>query len=87
MQVTVWCCDRCGLQFVQDEPPKTCPACRHHHSGPVTIRLAGRDVEIESVKLYGENPLKKAAEGLNSLRLGMRCPHGWLVPYLCNQCV
>ena len=88
MLVTVWHCDRCGLDFVRDDPPKTCPACRNHYSGQVTIRLAGQNIEVESVKLYGENPLKKAAvtEGLDSLRLGIRCPHGFLADYICNEC-
>ena len=87
MRVTLYRCDRCGLTFVADEPPKVCPACVRYYSGAVTIRLAGRDVEVESVKLYGENPLKdaEATKGLDSLRLGMRCPHGWMTPILCQN--
>ena len=86
MRVDLWKCDRCGLVFVADEPPKKCPACVRFFSGQVTIRLAGRDVEVESVKLYGENPLKKAAVGLENLRLGIRCPHNYIADYLCNEC-
>lgn len=88
MRVTVWCCDRCGLQFVADGPPKVCPACVRYYSGKTVIRLAGRDVEVESVRLYGENPLKNAAvvKGLGSMRLGMRCPHGWMSPHICVEC-
>ncbi len=86
MLATVWCCDRCGLQFVSDNPPKVCPQCRRYHSGSTVIRLLGRDIEISSVRLYGENPLKKAAVGLDSLRLGDRCSHGWMASMLCPEC-
>jgi hypothetical protein len=82
----VWQCDRCSLQWIADTPPDTCPKCVRHFSGPVTIRLAGRDIEISSVRLYGDNPLKKAATGLDSLRLGIRCPHNWIAPHLCPEC-
>lgn len=86
MRVTVWVCTRCDLRFIADSPPDVCPQCRRFYSGPVTIRLAGRDVEVESVRLYGENPLKKAATGLESLRLGARCPHGWVLGLICPEC-
>ena len=88
MRVTLYACDRCNLQFVADEPPGKCPRCSQNYTGKVTIRLAGRDVEIKSVRLYGENPLRKSAarRGLESLRLGIRCPHGWVMPHLCDQC-
>jgi len=81
-------CDRCGLQFVADEPPNLCPACLRHHTGPTVIRLAGRNVSVESVKLYGENPLRGRGmvRGLADLRLGCRCPHGWIIQDLCSTC-
>lgn len=86
--VTIWECSRCGLQFVADTPPAVCPQCRRHYSGSVTIRLAGRNIEVSSVRLYGENPLRDAAvtDGLDALRLGMRCPHNWIAPNLCPEC-
>jgi hypothetical protein len=86
MRVTVWVCTRCNLQFVADDPPDKCPKCLRLYSGHVTIRLAGRDVEVDSARLYGENPLKKVAAGLDSLRLGARCPHGWLISSICPNC-
>lgn len=85
MLVTVYICERCGLKFVADEPPTQCAACLRHHSGPVTIRLYGQRVEVASVRLYGENPLRRV-RGLESLRLGCRCPHNWLIWYLCPEC-
>jgi uncharacterized Zn finger protein (UPF0148 family) len=86
--VIVWHCERCGLDFVRDDPPQVCPQCRRHYSGPVTIRLAGRAVEVASVRLYGDSPLKDASvtANLDSLRLGMRCPHNWIAPNLCPEC-
>lgn len=88
MRVTLWQCDRCSLVFACDEPPKLCPACRNNYSGAVTIRLAGRDVEVASVRLFGDNPLKdhSVTKGLDSLRLGARCPHGWIASLLCPHC-
>jgi hypothetical protein len=88
MKVSIFCCDRCGLAFVADEPPNVCPACLRHHSGPVTIRLAGRDVTVESVRLYGDNPLKdrRITKGLDTLQLGARCPHGFIAPFICSEC-
>jgi hypothetical protein len=87
-RVTLWSCDRCGLQFVADDPPKICPACRNNHSGAVTIRLAGRDVEVSSVRLFGDNPLKdhSVTKGLDSLRLGARCHHGYIYAGICPEC-
>jgi hypothetical protein len=86
MLVTLYKCDRCSLAFVAEEPPSVCPQCRRHYSGPVTIRLAGRDVEVGAVRLYGDNPLKNAAAGLDNLRLGDRCPHGFIASAICNEC-
>ena len=88
MKVQLFVCDRCGLAWVANTPPNVCPHCSRHYSGPVTIRLAGRQVEIESVKLYGENPLRGRGmvRGLADLRLGCRCPHGWITEYLCAEC-
>ncbi len=88
MRVDLWQCDRCGLRFVADKPPGKCPACNRNYTGDTVIRLAGRRVKIESVRLFGMNPLNKAGmtRGLDSLRLGCRCPHGWLISYLCREC-
>ena len=86
MRVTLWRCDRCGLTFVAEEPPSTCPQCKRFHSKQVTIQLAGRQVEIASARIYGDNPLKRAALGLENLRLGCRCPHNWIISSLCPQC-
>jgi hypothetical protein len=85
MRVTVWVCSRCQLRFVADEPPDTCPKCQRLYSGRTVIRLAGRNIEVESSRLYGENPLKSVT-GLESLRLGMRCPHNWISSLLCPEC-
>jgi hypothetical protein len=88
VRVQLWKCERCSLTFVADKLPGSCPACLHRYSGSTVIRLAGRDVEVESVKLYGENPLKDQSltRGLESLDLGIRCPHGWIAPLLCRDC-
>jgi hypothetical protein len=85
----LWCCDRCQLQFVGgDDPPGKCPSCNRNFSGGVNIRLAGRDVEIASVRLFGEHPLRNRAlrRGLDQLKLGDRCPHGWMCHALCAVC-
>jgi hypothetical protein len=86
MLVTVWICDRCNLRFLADEPPDICPSCRRYHSHKTIIRLVGRDVPVGSVRVYGDNPLKKAAVKLANLRLGIRCPHGFIADYICGLC-
>lgn len=87
-KVNIWYCERCGLKFVADELPKMCPSCRRNYSGTVTFHLAGRDVEVASVRLYGDSPLKDKAvtRGLGSMRLGDRCPHGFISSLLCPNC-
>jgi len=88
MLVQLWKCDRCALVFVAGTAPKTCPHCGRYHTVSVTIRLAGRDVEVSSVRLFGDSPLKdhSVTRGLDSLRLGDRCPHGFISSLLCPNC-
>jgi hypothetical protein len=86
MLVTLYRCDRCSLTFVSDDPPSECPSCRRHHTGETIIRLAGRKVPVYSARIYGDNPLKKAAAGLGDLPLGCRCPHGFIASYICIDC-
>ena len=86
MRVQIWCCDRCGLQFVADDPPPKCPHCWRQYSGQTIIRLLGREIVVESVRIYGDAAMRKAMTGSNHLRLGMRCPHGWMAPHICVEC-
>ncbi len=88
MRVTLFKCERCSLVWVADEPPGKCPKCNRNYSGEVTIRLAGQSVKIASVRLFGENPLRDRSlqRGLDTLRLGIRCPHGQIADYMCGEC-
>ena len=82
----LWVCDRCRLQFVAAECPGTCPNCRRNYSGHTVIRLAGQDIEIEAVRIYGDSAIKKALKGTDSLRLGERCAHGFIASFICPDC-
>jgi hypothetical protein len=86
MRVQLWICDRCSLQFVAAEPPGECPCCRRHYSGKTVIRLLGREIEVESVRIYGDSAIKKALKGTDSLRLGERCAHGFIASFICPDC-
>jgi len=86
MTVTLWVCDRCHLQWVDDDTPIQCPACLRHYSGSTVIRLLGREIEVESVRIYGDAAMRKATKGFNSLRLGCRCLHGFIHEALCSVC-
>ncbi len=86
MRVDLWVCGRCNLKFVADVQPKECPQCRRHYSGTTVIRLLGREIEVESVRIYGDAAMRKATRGFGSLSLGIRCPHGWAADYLCSEC-
>ena len=86
MKVDLWVCDRCGLVFVSDDVPNVCMACLRHYSGTTVIRLLGRQIEVTSVRIYGDAAMRKATRGFGSLRLGIRCPHGWAADYLCSEC-
>jgi len=71
--VTLWICDRCHLQFVAAECPGACPNCRRNYSGHTVIRLAGQDIEIEAVRIYGDSAIKKALKGTDSAAWGTLC--------------
>ena len=88
MRVTLYRCDRCSLTFVADERPDHCPKCFRLHTGSTVIRLAGRNVEVDAVKVFGDSPLKdqSIAQGLDGLRLGARCPHGFIYAGICPEC-
>ena len=86
MRVDLYVCDRCHLRWVSEEFPIQCPACLRHYSGTTVIRLLGREIEVESVRIYGDAAMRKATRGFGSLRLGIRCPHGWAADYLCSEC-
>jgi hypothetical protein len=88
MKFTLWCCERCDLIFHADEPPSVCPQCRWYYSGEIHFTLAGRDVEVKEIKVYGKSPLlgKRVQRGLSTLDLGCACPHGMLHPAICHSC-
>ena len=86
MKVNLWKCDRCGLVFVSDDVPNVCMACLRHYSGTTVIRLLGREIQVESVRIYGDAAMRKATRGFGALSLGIRCPHGWAADYLCSEC-
>lgn len=86
----LWLCSRCHLQFVWDGIPGECPKCKRQSQ--VTkdpIILAGRDVKVAALKLYGVATGlldKEIRRGMESLDLGERCPHGMIADVLCSDC-
>jgi hypothetical protein len=85
-------CEKCSLTWVQGtEPiPGACPACSREYTvprGPVLV--AGIQVPVKSVMAYGsiEGLLDfRVRRGLEVLRLGNRCEHGWMSTHLCPTC-
>lgn len=90
--VDLYDCSRCHLQWVAgSEPiPGTCPGCRLHHSIPKgDVLVAGVDVKVGLVRDYGlrDGLLDpQVRRGLDVLRLGDLCPHGFLTAIICREC-
>lgn len=88
MTFDLYRCTRCELVFAADVLPRQCPACRIWHSAPTQIVLAGRNVEVPFLRIYGPTVLKSqdVREQFARMDLGDRCEHGYMSAMLCQKC-
>ena len=89
--VTLFRCARCRLEWVRssEKVPGFCPQCRKSYSVPTEIVIAGHAVEVTRVFDYGSDEGicdKRVRHGLDVLKLGDRCSHGWISYLLCPTC-
>jgi len=81
-------CSRCGLQWVFDGE-EVCPKCKLFMSYQSPIKVAGFEVVVEQLILYGTKTGlhdKKVRKGLDRLSLGERCGCGYLSWRICPTC-
>lgn len=85
-------CSRCRLLFVKGSEaiPGYCPQCRKDFSVPTEILVAGQNIPVTRVLELGSRISlcdKDVRRGLDTLKLGSRCEHGWITELLCPECV
>jgi hypothetical protein len=87
--VTLKRCLNCKLQWVDDSRFESCPHCRRMHSSPPAAVVAGIEVKVEAVVLYGDEMGlhdSRVRRGLAGLELGERCECGYLSWRICPKC-
>jgi hypothetical protein len=85
MRVDLLKCVRCSLRWVDDEGLNQCPRCKRWSAKPTVVTLAGQNVEVSAIRLFGESAMRDP-RGLEVLNLGTRCGHGFIHPSLCQEC-
>ena len=87
--VTLNRCTNCQLMWVDEGDFEICPRCRKHHTAPLSAVIGGIEVQVEKVVLYGDDMGlhdSRVRRGLEGIRLGFRCGHGYLTPFICPTC-
>jgi len=91
MEVDLLRCSRCGLTWVPKTEifPGKCPACFKDFSMPTEIIVHGVAIPVRSVIELGSRAGlldPKVRRGLAGLRLGDRCPCGYISRIICPKC-
>ena len=87
--VTLKRCLNCGLEWVDSPRFEICPHCRRRWSFPPAAVVAGVEVEVKAVVLYGDEMGlhdARVRRGLAGLDLGERCACGLISWRICDKC-
>jgi hypothetical protein len=85
-------CQRCKLIWVKDTElvQKRCPSCLREYTVPqAPVVVAGQQVPVKSLMVFDSTDglLDRAVRhGLDVLKLGDRCPHGFVARVMCPNC-
>ncbi len=88
-EIVLYVCSKCHLEWI-NRGEVHCPRCRTHSAVTQEEALvAGRRVKLSAVVLHGEAAgllLEEVRRGLDTLKLGERCSHGWITYRICPIC-
>jgi hypothetical protein len=87
--VTLNHCCNCHLRWVDEGEFIACPRCRKRFTAPKAAVIAGVEVQVEAVVLYGDEMGLhdvRVRRGLAGLNLFERCAHGLISWRICDKC-
>lgn len=87
--VTMLKCSVCKLRWIEEPDQHRCPRCQRFHRIQPKAVVAGVEVEVKRIELWGgvDGLLDEdVRRGLSGLVLPGRCPHRMISRHICNLC-